>query len=341
MDYETILYETEGGKARITLNRPEKLNALSAKLQRELNRALWEADNDSTVHVIILRGAGRAFSAGYDMTPMRPEQRPRNEPPGAGDERYTHAYRGMASYDDDAWQLERQQRDRMAIWDVHKPVIAQVHGYCLAGGTDVALLCDIVVAADDAVIGFPPVRAMGSPVAHMWTYLVGPQWAKYFSLTGDSVSGRQAAEIGLVLKSVPAEALEAEVESLASKIEKVDVELLGPNKRIVNMAMELMGGADAPADGRGDGRAGASGAAGAGVRAHRDDRRVEGGARVARREIRRQPGQRRLPQAAGGAGGAAATGVAGRALERGFASSPVCGQPMRRGSRRTPRVTGP
>jgi enoyl-CoA hydratase len=237
MDFETILYEKEGGKARITLNRPEKLNALSMKLQRELNAALWEADNDTAVHVIILRGAGRAFSAGYDLTPMQ-------SPPSKHedkDEAYTNVYRGGASMEDDVWQLERQQRERLAIWDVHKPVITQIHGYCLAGGTDLALLSDIVVAADDAVIGFPPVRAMGSPVGHMWTYLVGPQWAKYFLLTGDSVSGREAAEIGLVWKSVPPDALEEEVEALASKMEKIDVELLAPNKRIVNVAMELMG----------------------------------------------------------------------------------------------------
>ncbi len=236
MDFETIRSEVEGGKARITLNRPEKLNALSMRLQRELNTALWEADNDTRVHVIILRGAGRAFSAGYDLTPM--QSPPRRE---EKDEQYTNVYRGMATLEDDIWQLERQQRERMAIWDLHKPVIAQVHGYCLAGGTDLALLCDIVVAADDAVIGFPPVRAMGSPVAHMWTYLVGPQWAKYFLLTGDSVTGKQAAEIGLVFKSVPPDALEDEVEALASKMERIDVELLVPNKRIVNVALELMG----------------------------------------------------------------------------------------------------
>jgi len=235
VEFETILYEKEGGKARITLNRPEKLNALSVRLQHELNTALWEADNDADVHVIILRGAGRAFCAGYDMTPMQP--RPRED----GDERYTNVYRGATSLEDDSWQLERQQRERMAIWDLHKPVIAQVHGYCLAGGTDLAFLCDIVVAADDAVIGFPPVRAMGSPVAHMWTYLVGPQRAKYFLLTGDSVSGAEAASMGLVFRSVPADALEAEVNAIASKMEKIDVELLSPNKRIVNMALELMG----------------------------------------------------------------------------------------------------
>jgi enoyl-CoA hydratase len=237
MDFETILYEKDGGKARITLNRPEKLNALSGKLQRELNEALWEADNDTAVHVVILRGNGRAFCAGYDLSPMQ-------SPPARKDasgETYTNVYRGMASHNDDVWQLERQQRDRMAIFDMHKPVIAQIHGYCLAGGTDLALLCDIIVTADDAVIGFPPVRAMGSPPAHMWTYLVGPQWAKYFLLTGDSVSGAKAAEIGLVWKSVPAAALAAEVEALASKMEKIDVELLTPNKRAVNMALELMG----------------------------------------------------------------------------------------------------
>jgi enoyl-CoA hydratase len=236
LDFETIIYEKDGGKARITLNRPEKLNALSFKLQRELNTALWDADNDRAIHVIILRGNGRAFCAGYDLTPMQ------SPPPKTDkDEAYTAVYRGGTSLDDDIWQLERQQRERMAIWDIHKPVIAQVHGYCLAGGTDLALLCDIIIAADDAVFGFPPVRAMGSPPAHMWTYLVGPQWAKYMLLTGDSISGAQAADIGLILRSVPADSLESEVEAIASKMERIDIELLSPNKRIVNLAMELMG----------------------------------------------------------------------------------------------------
>ena len=233
MDFETIIYEKDGGKARITLNRPEKLNALSAKLQRELNTALWEADNDAAVHAIILRGNGRAFCAGYDLSPMQSGPRVAAEKGGGGEsstsagegarapaesgEAYTNVYRGMSNFDDDAWQLERQQRDRLAIMDIHKPVIAQVHGYCLAGGTDLALMCDIVVVADDAVIGYPPVRAMGSPPQHMWTYLVGPQWAKYMLLTGDSISGMEAADIGLVWRSFPADALEAAVEGLAAK----------------------------------------------------------------------------------------------------------------------------
>lgn len=219
--YETILYETEDGKARITLNRPEKLNAISLPMQEELERALWEADADPQVHVVILRGAGRAFSSGYDIGP--------------------NAGQGQLSLERDIWRLEQGLFRRLTIWDMHKPVIAQVHGYCLAGGTDLALLCDLVIAAEDAVIGFPPVRAMGSPPSHMWTYLVGPQWAKRFLLTGDSVSGKEAERIGLVLKAVPAEELEAEVESLADKMAKIDVDLLAANKRIVNMALELMG----------------------------------------------------------------------------------------------------
>jgi enoyl-CoA hydratase len=149
--------------------------------------------------------------------------------------------RGRREFDDDAWYIERDQRLRQALLDIHKPVIAQLHGYCLAGGTDVALLCDLIVAAEDAVIGFPPVRNQGSPVQHMWTYLVGPQWAKYFLLTGDQVSGEEAARIGLVLKAVPHERLEAEVEALADKMCRIDPAVLAANKRIVNIALELMG----------------------------------------------------------------------------------------------------
>ena len=238
-EYKTILYEVERGRARITLNRPEKLNALSFELQTELNQALWDADNDNNVHAVILRGNGRAFSAGYDLTPM--SRRPAGAPEAPSNETYTAVYRGRSSFDDDAWQLERAQRLRMAIFDMHKPVIAQVHGYCLAGGTDVALLCDIIIAADDATIGFPPARAMGSLPNQMWVYHCGPQWAKRLFLTGDTVTGAEAAQIGLVLKSVPAQHLEAEVEGLVDRMEMIDTELLSANKRIVNIALELMG----------------------------------------------------------------------------------------------------
>lgn len=234
-ELRTILYEVDRGRARITLNRPEKLNALSLELQQELNEALWEADNDTNVRAVILRGNGRAFSAGYDLTPLANR---RSAPEG---DHYTAVYRGGRTFDDDAWQLERAQRLRMAIFDMHKPVIAQVHGYCLAGGTDVALLCDIIIAADDATIGFPPARAMGSLPNQMWVYHCGPQWAKRLFLTGDTVTGAEAAKIGLVLKSVPANLLEHEVEALVDRMVMIDTELLSANKRIVNIALELMG----------------------------------------------------------------------------------------------------
>jgi enoyl-CoA hydratase len=233
MDFQHIVYEVEKGRARITLNRPEKLNALSLELQQELNTALWEADNDTAVHAVILRGAGRAFSAGYDLSPMS-----RNR---GDDDSYTRVYRGRATFDDDAWQLEQAQRLRMAIFDMHKPVVAQVHGYCLAGGTDLALLCDIVIAAEDATIGFPPARAMGALPNQMWLYHVGPQWTKRLFLTGDTITGAEAAQIGAVLKAVPANLLEQEVEQLVDRMAMIDPELLSANKRIVNVGLELMG----------------------------------------------------------------------------------------------------
>ncbi len=232
--FSTILYEVEKGRARITLNRPEKLNALSRELQQELHEALWEADNDTNVHAVILRGNGRAFSAGYDLTPLA------NRAPAA-DDSYTAVYRGGRTYDDDAWQLEKAQRLRMAIFDMHKPVVAQVHGFCLAGGTDVAFLCDIVIAAEDATIGFPPARAMGALPNNMWIYNCGPQWAKRLFLTGDTITGAEAAKIGLVLKAVPADLLEYEVEQLVDRMAMIDSELLSANKRIVNLQLELMG----------------------------------------------------------------------------------------------------
>ena len=233
--FDSIIYEVENGRARITLNRPEKLNALTLALQCELNEALWEADNDRSVHCVILRGAGRAFSAGYDLTgadrdvPVSRVQSPDNE------------YRGSRSVDDDAWQLERAQRLRMALFDMHKPSIAQLHGYCLAGGTDVALLCDMVVAAEDALIGFPPARDLGALPNNMWLYNIGPQWAKRLTMTGDMITGAEAQQIGLVMKAVPKDQLDAEVEQLADRLALIDPDLLAANKRIINLGLELMG----------------------------------------------------------------------------------------------------
>ncbi len=236
VEYKTLIYEVENKRARIILNRPEKLNALSGELQIELNAALWDADNDNNVHAVIIKGNGRAFSAGYDLSPLARRPVADEEPDG-----YTAVYRGRTSFDDDAWNLEKAQRLRMAIFDMHKPVIAQIHGHCLAGGTDIAFLCDIVIAADDTNIGFPPARAMGALPNNMWIYHCGPQWAKRLFLTGDTISGADAAKIGLVLKAVPAELLEQEVEQLVDRMAMIDTELLSANKRIVNLQLELMG----------------------------------------------------------------------------------------------------
>ncbi len=230
LTYQHILYEVDGGKARITLNEPKRRNALSIAMVEELRDALWEADDDKSVHCVILRGAGPAFCAGYDLTPG---QKGREDD---GIDR--RAGRGV---DDDAWMIERFQRSLRTLWEMHKPSIAQIHGHCLAGGTDLALYCDVLIAADNANIGFPALRNMGAAPNQLWLYHCGPQWTKRLLLTGDTVSGEDAARIGLVLKSVPEHLLEAEVEGLADRLTLIDPELLSANKRIINLGMELMG----------------------------------------------------------------------------------------------------
>lgn len=225
-----LLYEVRDGTAWITLNRPEKRNALSEPLQEELNARLWEADEDNRVHAVVIRAAGPDFCSGYDL------QKYDQPIPGQVDHR-----RGRAKFDDDAWHQERAQRLRMALFDMHKPVIAQVHGRCLAGGTDLALLCDMVICAEEALFGFPSARSQGSLPSHMWLYLVGPQWAKRLLLTGDSIRGDDAMKIGLAMKAVPADRLNAEVEALAARLALIDADLLSANKRIVNLGLELMG----------------------------------------------------------------------------------------------------
>lgn len=228
---DILKYEVHDRIARITLNRPSKRNALSFNLLSQLHDALWESDEDRSVHAVILRGEGPCFSAGYDLTSFG----------GVRGKTSTKSYRGSRRFDDDAWHLERAQRLRMAIFDMHKPVIAQVHGHCLAGGTDIALLCDMVIASNDAILGFPPARDLGALPNHMWLYLVGPQWAKRLTLTGDTITGAEAAQIGLVMKAVDANLLEGEVEALAQRLGQIDQDLLAANKRVVNLGLELMG----------------------------------------------------------------------------------------------------
>lgn len=232
MAYEAILYRKANEIARITLNRPEKLNALSLKLRQEIVDAVTDSELDEDIRVIIIKGAGRAFSAGYDLTPLASTT--------AGEGRTRKSQVSSIQRDIDRMR-ETIIYPWTRLWNSCKPIISQVHGYCLAGATDLVFHTDIVVCADDAQFGMPAGRAQGTQPTHMWTYLVGPQWAKYILYTGNYVDGKTAERIGLVWKSVPADQLEDEVNRLAETIAKVPYGLLAVHKRIVNITMEMMG----------------------------------------------------------------------------------------------------
>jgi enoyl-CoA hydratase len=229
---DCITFEVSERVARITLNRPDKRNTLTPQTLRELQGALIEADDRTDVHAIVLAAAGKDFCAGYDLAGAYA---------GYGAEQSVQYRSVNGTLDDDTWQLELTQRQTLAMFDLHKPVIAQVQGNCLAGGTDIALMCDMVIAADDARIGFPAARANGTPPQNMFLYHVGPQWAKRMLMTGDWISGADAARIGLVMDSVPATELTDKVGELARRVAAVDAELLSAHKRVVNMGLELMG----------------------------------------------------------------------------------------------------
>ncbi|MDD5126980.1 MAG: crotonase/enoyl-CoA hydratase family protein [Dehalococcoidales bacterium] len=226
MDYIAIQYEKKNRIAYITLNRPDKLNALNLKLRMELIDALNDANNDQEIHCIVIKANGRAFSAGYDIS---------------GEKDGGYVTLGSGIRDDLDGVMQDITGVWNQVWNSRKPVIGQVHGYCLAGGTDLALNCDITIAAEDAQMGFPAVRAIGAPPTHMWTYLAGPQWAKYLLLTGNSVDGKTAEKIGLIWKAVPKEKLDEEVNNLAVQMTKIPYGLLAVNKRIVNKCLEAMG----------------------------------------------------------------------------------------------------
>lgn len=233
---DTVIFEVADHVARITLNRPDKRNALSARMLEELHQALLEADDRTDVHAILLQGAGKDFCAGYDLTDSyggAAAKAPDYDPA---------QYRTRAgTLDDDIWHLERQQDLTLIMLDLHKPIIAKLQGNCLAGGTDLAFSCDIVLAADDAKIGFPAARANGTPPTNLWLYHCGPQWAKRMLFTGDVISGLDAARIGLVLEAYPASEIAAQADDLVRRIASVDAEILATHKRVVNMQMELAG----------------------------------------------------------------------------------------------------
>jgi enoyl-CoA hydratase len=233
MAYETILYESpEERIRRITLNRPEKLNAMSPKLLSELDRALDEFEQDSGASVLVICGAGRAFCAGYDLTPL----------PVARDVAEPAASSGGFSVTQDRWALRKLVARWQRLWSLPKPTIAQVHGYCLAGATELAGHCDIVFAADDAQFGHPAGRTLGViPTLSMWPYLIGMRKTKEYLFTGDSISATEALETGLVNRVYPREKLEAEVLAYARRVAMVPVDMLTLHKAATNRFFEIMG----------------------------------------------------------------------------------------------------
>lgn len=227
MAYDNILYETDEGMAVLTLNRPERLNALSRGLLAEYVEALRAAERDDAVRVVVVRGAGRSFCAGYDI--------------GGGGSRAGGAARPAAPRIDDQNSLKLLWGSSAVAWSLSKPVIAQVHGHCIAGGNDIAGQCDIVIAGENAIIQQPQVRRLGLTFNHMFPYKCGPQWAKILLLTGDPVSGREAERLGIVAMAVPEDDLDETVMALAKRIALVDPTMLATNKHAVNRVYEAMG----------------------------------------------------------------------------------------------------
>jgi enoyl-CoA hydratase len=223
-DYRFISVDSPADMvSRITLNRPDKRNALSHGLRTELFEALRDADANDDVRVIIIRGAGSCFSAGYDLA-----QDPTETPPWP------------LSPADGAW-ARHVLRGWFEMMDLSKPIIAQVHGYCLAGGTELATACDLVYVAHDAQIGYPPVRSMSSPDMAWHVWLMGMRRAMEAMLTGDSMTGDEAVASGFANKAFPADELDNEVIAIAQRVAKVPPDLQAINKRVVHRAMEAMG----------------------------------------------------------------------------------------------------
>ena len=222
--YEHILVDDPAPAVRrITLNHPEKRNALSNALRAELFAALQQADREAGVRVSIVRGAGPCFSSGYDLTSDLANDQPYFTAEGDG---------SWSRHVSEGW---------FGIWDLAKPVIAQVHGYCMAGGSELATACDLVYVASDAKIGYPVVRLVSPPDMQFMPWLVGMRRSLELMLTGDSISGTEAAEIGFANRAYPPDELERSVLGIAERVAKIPEDLQQLNKRSVHRAMEIMG----------------------------------------------------------------------------------------------------
>ena len=234
LELETVLARKDAGNpriARLLLNRPQRLNAIDEQMPRDIRAAVDWANADDEVHVIVLEGAGKGFCGGYDLAlfgqgeadhPCQQERFP-------WDPMVDYAY------------MKRNTEDFMALWRSPKPTIAKVHGHAVAGGSDIALCCDLLVMADDARIGYMPTRVWGCPTTAMWTFRLGPLRAKQLMFTGDTIDGRTAADWGLANQAVPAGELEAATLRLAERIAGVPRSHLAMHKLLVNQVMLGMG----------------------------------------------------------------------------------------------------
>lgn len=216
---DVLLVEQVGAVRRLTLNRPHKGNALSGDLIAALTAALDDAADDLATSVVVLAGAGRGFCAGFDITPG-----------GATQTIWA-----------DRVRLRRNSRLFDLMWEFPLPIIAAVHGYCVAGGTDLALHTDLVVTAENARIGYPPVRDLGVPPTNMWVYRLGEQMAKRLLLTGDSLTGTEAVAAGFALAAYPADEVQDRAMALAQRVALNGREVLIGNKYVINRGVDLMG----------------------------------------------------------------------------------------------------
>ena len=230
MAYQTLTYSRDDRVATITLNRPDRLNAITREMPGEIRAAVEEANRDDLVHVIVLQGNGRAFCAGYDL--KNAAERPRGT--GGSQEMPWDPFI-------DFQLMDYNTQCFLSLWRSYKPTICKVHGYAVAGGSDIALSCDLVVMAEEAKIGYPPARVWGCPTTMMWVYRVGAERAKRLLFTGDLIDGREAERIGLVTQAVPAADLDAAVHKLAGRMKGVPKNQLWMQKTAINSAYENMG----------------------------------------------------------------------------------------------------
>lgn len=238
--YNTVTVEKDTKEpriARLRLNRPEKLNAINGTMPSDIRRAVEWAEAEDEVHVIVVEGAGRAFCAGYDLNDYAEGDDPSNIGADHPCRQEKLPWDPMIDYA----LMKRNTEDFMALWRCSKPTIAKVQGYAVAGGSDIALCCDMLVMADDAKIGYMPTRVWGCPTTAMWTYRLGAIRAKQLMFTGDTITGTKAAEWGLANLSVPAEQLDHATDALATRISGVPKSHLMMHKLVVNQVWMSMG----------------------------------------------------------------------------------------------------